>query len=432
MRRLASFLKWFYPGMRVKRWLLLVLAGVLFNAFGIVLFLGRDVLFILDRFGDLVYSATGQFLPGFPRAAGLCLISGGVTAIFVGIRQIVHSITSAINPHSQTPIADLLYQRRCLAQGERITALGGGTGLSTILRGLKEVTSNITAIVTVTDDGGSSGRLMREYNILPPGDIRNCLTALADAEPLMTQLLQYRFRGDREGGLNGHSFGNLFLTALSQIMGDFELAIRETSRVLAIRGRVLPSTLDRVWLLAELQDGRKVCGETAIVESAKRSPIQRLYLEPEEARALPEAVEAIYRAAVVVVGPGSLYTSVLPNLLLPEIAEALEETEAIRVYICNVMTQPGETDHFTASDHLKVLIEHTGKKLFDYVLVNTQKPSEEVLNRYAQEGACWVQPDIDKIRQMGYRVITGNFMSETNVVRHNPQAVTQAILRIIR
>jgi uncharacterized cofD-like protein len=300
-----------------------------------------------------------------------------------------------------------------------------------MLRGLKEYTSNITAVVTVTDEGGSSGRLVREFGVLPPGDVRNCLTALADEEALMSQLLEYRF-DTGASDLHGHSLGNLLIAALSQVSGSFDMAIKETSRVLAIRGNVLPSTLDHVRLRAEYVDGSCAEGELDIVEHGKQQPIMHLSLFPAYAKALPEVLEEIEKASLIVIGPGSLYTSVLPNLLLPEVREALGHTRARKVYICNVMTQPGETDHLSASDHVRVLIEHAGPQVIDTVLVNQRSPSEEILQRYTGTGADWVRPDAEKIRQMGYRVIRGNFMNEGDVVRHDPAALSRAILYLLR
>jgi len=428
--RVASLIKWFYPGMRVKRWMLMVLLGALMNAVGLVLVLGLRVVDYLAAMDAAVYRYTGRFFPAATDFFGLGIALLGVLAIFVGVQQVVRSVTSVISPQHHKQLADVIYRRRYLASGERVVAIGGGTGLSTLLRGLKEYTSNITAIVTVTDDGGSSGRLIREFGILPPGDLRNCLVAMADEEHLMSRLLQYRFNGC-SSELEGHSFGNLFLTAMTQITGDFEQAVRETGRVLAIRGLVLPSTTDPVVLEAELIDGRVIRGETAITKAGVSQTLSRLRLVPEDVPALEEAVDAILKAALVVIGPGSVYTSVVPNLLVKEIAKAVSETKAVRVYVCNVMTQPGETDGYAASDHVRAIERQFNGRPFDYVVVNTRVPAEEVLRRYAEEGAYWVRPDVDRIRQMGYRVLTGDFISDQDLVRHDSMALAKAVLSLV-
>ncbi|MBW3624414.1 MAG: YvcK family protein [Armatimonadetes bacterium] len=431
MQRYLDFFKWLYPGMRVKRWLVVVLFGALLTSTGLFLALSFAILDLLNWLGRIVFYGTAQILPKISLIAGLITMLIGYVCIFIGIRQLVRSVTSVVAPDPNRRLADLVYRRRFLAQGERIVVIGGGTGLATMLRGLKEYTSNITAVVTVTDEGGSSGRLVREFGVLPPGDVRNCLTALADEEVLMSRLLDYRF-DTGQSDLHGHSLGNLLLAAMTRLSGNFDLAIRETSRVLAIRGTVLPSTLDHVRLRAEFVDGSCAEGELDIVEQGKNQPVMHLSLVPAYAKALPEVLEAIRKAAVVVIGPGSLYTSVLPNLLLPEVREALEQTKARKVYVCNVMTQPGETDGFSASDHIRALIEHAGPHVLDTVLVNQQIPSEEVLKRYAGSGSDWVRPDVEKIRQMGYRAIRGNFMNEGDVVRHDSAALAHALLYLLR
>ena len=306
--------------------------------------------------------------------------------------------------------------------------IGGGTGLSTMLRGLKEYTSNVVAIVTVSDDGGSSGSLQRQHGVLPPGDIRNCLVALAEEETLLTELFQHRF--DTEGdGLSGHTFGNLLITAMTDITGDFERAVKETSKVLAIRGRVLPSTIQNVSLRAVMDDGAVVEGETNIVQYPQ--PVHRVSLVPEDVKPLQEALDAIRLADAIVVGPGSVFTSIIPNLLVDGIADAILASPAVKLYVCNVMTQPGETDKFKASDHVRAIFEHVGKRLFTYALVNKEVPSLRLLEKYHHGGADLVSADVDAIREMGYKPIAGNFISQTDVVRHDPQKLAQAILRLV-
>jgi len=285
--------------------------------------------------------------------------------------------------------------------------------------------------VTVTDDGGSSGKLHRQLSIPPPGDIRNCLAALADEESVMTELLQFRFRGTGTGeGLRDHAFGNLLIAALAEISGgDFKTAVRQASRVLNVRGDVLPATLTQVRLRAEMDDGSELEGETTIVHSPLR--IRRVSLTPGDAQAPVEVVEAIVGADVVVIGPGSVYTSVVPNLLVHGVTEALYRTRAKKVYVCNVMTQPGETDGFAASDHLKAIEAHVPRPVVDYVIVNTDVPARELSEKYRQTGAVLGEPDCDRLRSMGYRPIRGSYISQTDVVRHASAKLAEAILRLL-
>lgn len=415
--------------MNVKRWLVLVPVGIFISLMGVVLVANIGVLSIWERLGPALFERTGIDLnsPNFYIPIGLLLILGGLFVIFVSFRQVIGSIAGVLAPDSKGSLADMIYQRRSLAQGERVVVIGGGTGLSTMLRGLKEYTSNIAAIVTVTDDGGSSGRLTRERGMLPPGDIRNCLVALADTEPLMEQLFQYRFGGS-DGDLKDHSFGNLLIAALTEITGDFELAVKETSRVLAIRGRVYPSTLQNVTLCAELEDGTLAEGETRIVASGQR--IRNVFLNPADVKPLDEALRALEFADIIILGPGSVFTSVIPNLLVKGIPEAIENSGALKVYVCNVMTQPGETDGFAASDHVRAIIDHADRKLFTHVLVNKQVPREDLLERYRREKADIVIPDVEKIREMGFRPVVENLISETQLVRHDPERLAEAIFRL--
>jgi uncharacterized cofD-like protein len=325
---------------------------------------------------------------------------------------------------------------RTRRRGVRIVALGGGTGLSTLLRGLKEhlalgantsvarPITDLAAIVTVTDDGGSSGRLRRDYRILPPGDIRNCLVALSDDEALLGRLFQYRFHAGR--GLRGHSFGNLFLTALSHVTGDFNEAVRLSSQVLAIRGRIFPSTLENVTLEATLTGGKRVQGETRIGRSGQR--IRRIALVPRRVKALPDALEAIARADLILLGPGSLYTSVLPNLLIPEIARAIARARATRVYIANLMTQPGETSGYSLADHALTILQHTPRRLIDWVVVNRRPVSPEVARRYRAAGAEPVLPGVVPLQKLGLRVVQGDLLDEDGVIRHNPRRLTRLLL----
>lgn len=436
--------KWLRPGMRVKRWLFVALFGIC------VLVAGVDLMFLLqladlgDNLSRLFYQLTGRYLTEvspfkaltYQVILGLPTAALGLLLFLYGVWNSLTSVTSVVAPADSRRIADVIWRRRQLAQGARIVVIGGGTGLSTLLRGLKEYTSNITAVVTVTDDGGSSGRLHREFNMLPPGDIRNCLVALADAEPLMTELFQYRFKpgssdgnGENSSGLTGHSFGNILIAAMLHITGDFEEAVRQTSRVLAIRGRVLPATTRNVRLMAELDDGTVVEGETTISAAGKR--IRRMMLSEPEVEPLREAIEAIRTADAIVIGPGSVYTSVIPNFLVSDVAEAVAQSHAIKIYVCNVMTQPGETTDFKASDHVEAVLRHAGVQVFDHVLVNVEEPSEELRERYAGVGSQWVLPDVDQFRSLNVRPITGRFISQSSVVRHDSDRLAEAIIRVI-
>lgn len=331
-------------------------------------------------------------------------------------------------PEGDEELIDVLLTHRRLNRGPKIVAIGGGTGLSTLLRGLKDYSSNITAIVTVADDGGSSGRLRREIGVLPPGDIRNCLAALADEEKLVTELFQYRFRaGD---GLTGHSFGNLFLTAMSDITGDLEQAIATSSQVLAVRGRVLPATLSDVRLWAKLADGRIIEGESNITQAGGK--IIKIGCSPANPPAVPKALKAIQEADYVIIGPGSLYTSVIPNLLVPEIVEAIAQRQVPRIYVCNIMSQSGETDNYTVADHIRTIDTVCNQRIFSAVLVQKKSPSSLSLKRYAQENARPVAIDRDALMRLGCRVVLADIMDEdeqTGLVRHDSQRLARILLR---
>ncbi len=323
------------------------------------------------------------------------------------------------------------------ARPVRVVALGGGTGLSTLLRGLKEyvaqgsqnrakrLISDLAAVVTVTDDGGSSGRLRREYRILPPGDIRNCMVALSDDEYLLSRLFQYRFPAGP--GLGGHTFGNLFLTALTNVTGDFPEAVRLSSGVLAIRGRIFPSTAQNVTLQAELEGGRVVAGETKISRSRRR--IERVRLVPRRVRPLPEVLTAIRRADLILVGPGSLYTSLIPNFLVDEVVEVIAHSRATRVYIANLMTQPGETQGYSVADHVRAIDAHAERKLFDAVVVSRAPVSQRIIRRYKAQGAEPVRPSLNELRDMGLTAITGDLLHQHGVVRHDPERLANLLIK---
>ncbi|MEF2248128.1 MULTISPECIES: gluconeogenesis factor YvcK family protein [unclassified Paenibacillus] len=309
----------------------------------------------------------------------------------------------------------------------KIVVIGGGTGLSVMLRGLKEKPLDITAVVTVADDGGSSGILRNELQIPPPGDIRNVLMALADTEPLLTEVLQYRFQNGT--GLAGHSLGNLMLAAMTDIAGDFVTGVRELSRVLAVRGRVLPAAASAIVLKAEMADGTIITGESNIPKAGQA--IKRVFLEPENVEALPEAVEAIVQADAILIGPGSLYTSIIPNLIVPSLAQAIVESEAVKLFVCNVMTQPGETDNYTVSNHLDAIHAHIGHHLFDYVIVNDGEIPPQVESKYAEKGARAVHLDMDEVTRRGYKVIADRLVLFRTFLRHDAERLSHHIYKLV-
>lgn len=413
--RNLSFLTWLRPGMNVKRWLLLMTFGVVLFGLGVGYFL-REVYDVVT-FPQPVYYLTLQFIPRVWR--GLLFVGLSLGSIAVGFWGFYHSLISALLKGKEERVVDLVYQHRYGPRGPKVVAIGGGTGLSVLLRGLKNRTSNLTAIVTVADDGGSSGRLRRELGVLPPGDFRNCIAALADAEPLMTNLMQYRFK---EGELDGHSFGNLFIVAMSGVVGNFEEAIKETSRVLAVRGQILPSTLENVVLTAEMDGVEPVRGESNI--SGVRRPISKVYLEPTGVAAHPAAMEAIQEADMIILGPGSLYTSVMPNLLVEGIAEAVRASRAVKVYVCNVATQPGETDEFTVEDHAEAICRHVGKGLFRHVLIHD-------LARRAVPWDGESRPVTMAGRGIeGAHITSGDIVDPANPLRHDSEKLSDAIFDI--
>ena len=352
----------------------------------------------------------------------------GIALIFWGQSRTVDSITDVLGVDKDKQLVDMLLDRRRLNRGTKIVVVGGGTGLSTLLRGLKEYSSNITAIVTVADDGGSSGRLREELGVLPPGDIRNCISALADEEELLTELFQYRFEAGT--GLVGHSFGNLFLTVMSEITGDLEQAVMASSKVLAISGKVLPATLSDVSLWAEMEDGRLIEGESNIPQAGGK--IKNIGCMPANPPALPAAVKAIKEAEYIILGPGSLYTSIIPNLLVPDIRDAIAKADVPRIYVCNIMTQPGETEGYSVADHIREIDRISKKKLFDAVLVHRKPPTPLSLKKYALENSHPVDLDRQEIAQLNRRIVMANVMEEDVVkgrVRHSSSQLARVLLR---
>lgn len=425
--RINQWFKWLSPGLVVKRWLLISVGGVVLASLGLAIWVKLTPIFWILEFLTGLLAFFADIFPNY--ISGPLLLLSGVLLLLWGQYRTVGSITEVLRPEGEEEeLIDVLLAHRRLYRGPKIVVIGGGTGLSTLLRGLKTYSANITAVVTVADDGGSSGRLREEFGVLPPGDIRNCLAALADEERLLTELFQYRFRaGD---GLTGHSFGNLFLTAMTDIAGDLEQAIAASSKVLAVKGQVLPATLSDVRLWAELTDGRRIEGESNIPKAEGK--IVKIGCIPENPPALPAAIKAIEEADYIIIGPGSLYTSLIPNLLVREIADAIAATDIPRIYICNIMTQPGETDGYSVSDHIQAIDKACdNKKLFDAVLVHKKIPSAQALIRYAQQNAHPVFLDREAVIRLGRRIIPANilFEDENGAVRHDPQKLAKVLLK---
>ncbi len=411
--------RWMYPGMHLKRWLVLLLSGIAILGLGAAIFI-RDLYrqTAADEIA-MVYWLTGAWLEPEVRAAVVAVLGLGLTGM--GMWGLMRSVVSPFVARGDS-VMEVLYTKRYLARGPRIVALGGGTGLSTLLRGLKGYSANITAVVAVADDGGSSGRLREQLGIVPPGDIRNCIAALADAEPLMTQLMQYRF--PQGSGLDDHAFGNLFIAAMTAVTGDFEEAVRESNRVLAVRGQVLPATSVPLNLSARLVSGRHIYGQAGMTQADE--PIERVFIEPEDVRANLEALERILEADMIVIGPGSLFSSVLPNLLIRDVRDALAAAPGVKVYVCNVATQAGETANMSASEHLNMLFAHVGDDLVDYVILNR--------NRDARPPAGWrAQPvdiDVAKLEELPVVIVEEDVIDPNNAHRHDPAKLAAAIMRL--
>lgn len=413
MSSLGNLSKWLVPGIGVKRWVLVLLLGVIIMAFSIAL----GVIKYADVTIETIISSIGWI------EIGVGLVFGGFCVV-IAFMRLSNTILTPYRRHQHGRVIDVVYAHSKRSRGVKVVAIGGGTGLPAVLRSLKAFTSNITAVVTVADDGGSSGRLRRDLGVLPPGDLRNNIAALADDESLMTQLFQYRFN---KGDLGGHSFGNLFITALSGVTGSLESALIETERVLNIQGRVLPATMNDVQLVADVlvpgsERAVTVRGESRITEAGGQ--IQQMYLHPRDVEAYSGSVDAILNADIVVMGPGSLFTSIIPNILVPSIGEALRATKAYKIYVCNIATQPGETDEFTVADHVLALEKHLGRGVFQLVLANNAYPMEN-----AGEFTHYVTPvpDHHEVLQR-YEIRYVDLVDNERPWRHDPQKLAVAIL----
>lgn len=410
---------WLRPGIKVKRWIVFAIFGIILIIFGLNE-LSRHMLY-------------NWYYKGFY----ILLNVTGIFVLYISVTEGIKSIMALVNSGylkfsiDSKKLESLIYEKRLLVKGPKIVVIGGGTGLSTMLRGLKYYTSNITAIVTVADDGGGSGDLREDLGILPPGDIRNCILALADTEPLMEELLQYRFK---EGRLKDQSFGNLFLAAMDGISENFEEAVKKMSSVLAVTGKVVPVTLEDMVLRAKLKNGSLVEGESNIpLESIRqKSPIDRIMIDPKDAKALVDSVEAIRTADAIILGPGSLYTSVIPNLLVKDIGEAIKKTSAIKIYVSNIMTQPGETDDYDVVDHVKAIINHSYDGIVDYVIANAGEIGKELEEKYLEESSKLVTKDKKELAKLNVKLIESNLVKTTKgLIRHDSEKLASVIVETI-
>lgn len=421
-------LKWLYPGMKFKRWMLLFSIGVMLLSLGVALIFNYKVIdFIEEELFRFIYLWQGSYNYTFTTLAGVAVFALGIVLMLIATRYIIRSVIMVLLPEGSGRLVDLIYEKRRLGKGPSIVVVGGGHGLSVLLRGIKRATSNVSAVVTVADDGGSSGRLREDFGMIPPGDLRNCLVALADTEPLMEKLFQYRFKGESE--LAGHSFGNLFIAAMAEVTGDVERALRESSKVLAVRGEVLPASKEYVRLDAIMADGTVVEGESHIPKVKKR--IRRVRLFPPHVKPVQAALDALENADAIVLGPGSLYTSIMPNLLVDGVADAIRRSKALKIYICNVMTQPGETDGYTASMHAKAIIDHGGKGIIDFMLVNSAPISKEMKAYYAKEGAAPVVVDETAINALGIGFVKADIINQKEVIRHDPDKLCKNVMKMV-
>ena len=426
-------IRWLLPGLVVKRWMLTSGLGLLIALLGAAIWADLRPIYWMVEILIWVLSAVTTFLPH--TLTGPLVLLGGACLLLWGQSRSFESIQQALAPDKNTFLVDALRAKSKLNRGPNIVAIGGGTGLATLLNGLKRYSSRITAIVTVADDGGSSGILRREMGVQPPGDIRNCLAALSTEEPLLTRLFQYRFSAGK--GLEGHSFGNLFLSALTAITGNFETAITASSRVLAVQGQVVPATNVDVRLWAELENGQRIEGESAI--GMAPSPIVRMGCLPEKPPALPRALDAIANADLIVLGPGSLYTSLIPNLLVPEIVESIQLSDAPKLYVCNLMTQPGETDGLDVEGHLRAIEAQLAslgveKRIFSAVLAQDDMEPSSLIDYYIARGAYPVICNRRSLKSQGYEVMQAPLqgLRPTATLRHDPRSLSIAIMRFYR
>lgn len=418
--------RYFLPGL--KKWIFIGSMGLAFGILGIALLLELRP---ISRSKDFLWGMAKNIAGLLPTSVfAIIAISVGLALVVLAFIKANKAVMKAMAPEiADDSVLDALEKVHSLSRGVKIVTVGGGTGLSSLLSGLKHYTTNITAIVTVADDGGSSGRLREELGIIPPGDIRNCIAALSDDDKIITELFQYRFKGLK--GLEGHSFGNLFLAALREVCeGDFVKAVKAAGVILRSSGLVLPSSPEPMKITAELEDGTKIEGESKIPEAKSR--IKRVYSVPEKPTAQKEAVEAILDAELIVLGPGSLYTSIIPNLLVPDIADAIRRSKAHKIYVCNIMTQPGETTGYSVSDHIQALLQHSNNpNLIEGVIVNDRLP-EKLLDKYQEKDQEPVEIDADIVQKLGVRLVARSLIKEESLVRHDSKLLAKAIMHWAR
>lgn len=421
--------RWLIPGLNIKRWLTLFSLGVGLLIIGISLMFNYQWLSIIE---DIVlsysYTLTGFYNYNVLIMVGLVLIIGGAICMLIGTSKVIKTVMRAVLPDPSSKVSDIIFQNIRLDKGPKIVVIGGGTGLSNLLRGLKAHTSNLSAIVTVADDGGSSGRLRKDFQMIAPGDLRNCLVALAEQEGVMENLFRYRFEGNNE--LSGHSFGNLFITALAQVYdGDIEEALEAASKLLRVRGRVIPSSTELIKLSAEMMDGSIVDGESNIPHSGK--PIRRVFSTPTSPKPEGAALQAIDEADVIILGPGSLYTSIIPNLLTDKIADHVRASKANKIYIANVMTQPGETSGYSLADHVQAIIDHSGVGIIDTVLANDGPLPIQMVEQYSAVGSEPVVIDSKRLKEMGIRTVRATLISADKPAIHDPDRLGKVLMDIV-
>lgn len=408
-----KYVNWLKPGINIKRWVLTGVLGIFLITVGIYPYIGNVI-----KGTTLIHHALIFFV--------------GIWVICLSIKKAMKSLLDILGISDFSELFHYkLYEKYHLEKGCKIVVIGGGTGLSVILRGLKKVTSNITAIVTTADDGGGSGVLREDLGMLPPGDIRSCILALADTEEDMQELFQYRFK---EGRLSGQSFGNLFIAALTGVYDSFEEAVAKVHEILAVKGRVIPVTANNIQLFAELQNGRIIKGESKIPAAVLEfnSPIRKVFLEPTVPEPIEEALTAIKDADIILLGPGSLYTSIIPNLLVKDIVEVISQTKALKIYISNIMTQPGETDRFSVWDHVHAISYHIDEKIIDHIMVNAEKIPEDIFRKYKEDGAEPViitRKEVRKLKRKGFNIIEGDFVEiKQGYIRHDAHKISNVIM----
>ena len=433
LNRFFRILSWLLPGLVIKRWMITSAIGLITSLLGLMIWTNLRPLYWLIETFFWVMTGLTSIIPVTLLGPFIFII--GLLLIGLGQNRSINSIQKALVPQKDTFLVDALRVKSRLSKGPNIVAIGGGTGLSTLLKGLKNYSSNISAIVTVTDDGGSSGLLRKQLGVQPPGDIRNCLAALSNEEPTLTRLFQYRFSGG--SGLEGHSFGNLFLSALTTITGSLEQAVQASSKVLSVQGQVIPATGIDVMLWAELNDGEKIFGESLISQSLK--PISRIGCLPENPPALPAALDAIKEADLIILGPGSLYTSLLPNLLVPQIVEALLQNNAPKIYISNLMTQPGETDGLDVYQHIKSIEKQlfnfgVNTRIFNAILSQGEFEQSSLIDYYQSRGAEPVICNKKRLISEGYYVLQAPLYSKriTPTLRHDSRRLSRAVMFLYR